>query len=94
MDIREIEDKVRIFIIDSFLTEADVEKFRDDSDLLKILDSLQILRMLIAFEGEFGIKIEDNDLTPENLGSVQKVAGLVARKRSGAQFRELEKFHS
>lgn len=83
MDIREIEDRVRTFIIDSFLTEAGAGKFRDDSDLLKVLDSLQILRMVIAFEGVFGIKIEDGDLIPENLGSVQKVAAFVLRKRRG-----------
>ena len=92
MNIREIENTVRTFIIDSFLTETDVARFRDDSDLLKVLDSLQILRMVIALEGVFAIKIEDGDLTPENLGSVQKVAALVARKRSGEQTPiELEK---
>jgi acyl carrier protein len=85
MDICQIEDKVRTFIIDSFLSEADVEKFRDDSDLLKVLDSLQILRMVIVFEGVFAIKIADSDLTPENLGSVKKVACLVARKRTDDQ---------
>ena len=49
-------------------------------DLLKVLDSLQILRMVIAFEGVFGIKVEDGDMTVENLGSVRKVAALIARK--------------
>jgi acyl carrier protein len=79
-DIREIEGKVRSFILDSFLTEADAETLGDDDDLLKVLDSLQILRMVIAFEGEFGIKVEDGDMTVENLGSVRKVAALIARK--------------
>ena len=84
-DIRAIEGKVRHFILDSFLTEADAETLGDDDDLLKVLDSLQILRMVIVFEGVFGIKIEDGDLTPENLGSVKKVASLVARKRGDGQ---------
>jgi acyl carrier protein len=79
-DIREIEGKVRSFILDSFLTEAGAETLRDDDDLLKVLDSLQILRMVIAFEGAFGIKVEDGDMTVENLGSVRKVAALIARK--------------
>jgi acyl carrier protein len=79
-DLHEIEGKVRTFILDSFLTEADAETFGNDDDLLKVLDSLQILRMVIAFEGAFGIKVEDSDMTLENLGSVRKVAGLIARK--------------
>src|SRR5262245_22546683 len=81
-DIHAIEGKVRGVILDSFLTEPDAETFRDDDDLLKVLDSLQILRMVIAFEGVFGIKVEDGDMTVENLGSVQKVAALIARKCS------------
>jgi acyl carrier protein len=79
-DIHEIEGKVRTFILDSFLTEADAETFGNDDDLLKVLDSLQILRMVIAFEGAFGIKVEDSDMTLDNLGSVRKVAALIARK--------------
>ena len=80
-DISEIEEKVRTFILESYLTEADAETFRNDEDLLLRLDSLQILRMVIAFEGMFGIKVADGDLTPENLGSVQKLAALIARKQ-------------
>jgi acyl carrier protein len=80
-DIREIQDQIRTFLLESFLTEAGAETLRDDDDLLQLLDSLQVLRMVIAFEGAFGIKVEDGDLTPENLGSVRKVAALIARKR-------------
>jgi acyl carrier protein len=83
-DNREIERKVGTFIRESFLTEADALSFRDDSDLLRRLDSLQILRMLMVFEAEFGIKIEDADLVPENLGTVRRVAALIARKRGSA----------
>jgi acyl carrier protein len=84
-DIREIEDKVRDFILNAFLPEGAAATFGNDDDLLKILDSLQILRMVITFEGVFGIKIEDGDLSPENLGSVRKVAALVARKSGDAR---------
>jgi acyl carrier protein len=83
-DFQEIEDQVRTFILDSFLTETAAEKFENDDDLLRMLDSLQVLRMVIAFEGLFGIKIEDSDLTVENLGSVRNVAALVVRKSKGA----------
>jgi acyl carrier protein len=91
MTIAEIESQVRRYILESFLTEADAENFGDDDDLLKILDSLQILRMLIALEAAFRIKVQDRDLSPENLGSVKKIAALLARKshdyRSGADGR-------
>jgi acyl carrier protein len=84
-DIRALADKVRSFILSSFLTEGDAETLGDDDDLLKVLDSLQILRRVITFEKELGIKVEDGDMTVENLGSVRKVAALIARKRGGGQ---------
>jgi acyl carrier protein len=84
-DIHEIEDKVRTFILHSLLPESAAQTFGKDDDLLKVLESLQILRMVITFEGLFGIQIEDRDLSPENLGSVRKVAALIARKRGDAR---------
>lgn len=80
-EVHEIEGKVRAFILESFLGEKAAATFGNDDDLLTVLDSLQILRMVITFEGVFGIRIEDGELTAENLGSVRRVAALVARKR-------------
>jgi acyl carrier protein len=81
MDRQEIEDKVRAYVLEAFLADADAAAFSNDDDLLKILDSLQILRMVIAVEGLFAIKVKDAELTAENLGSVRRVAALVARKQ-------------
>jgi acyl carrier protein len=46
-----------------------------------VLDSLQILRMVLHLESSFSIKVTDGELTPENLGSVAKIAAFVDRKR-------------
>jgi acyl carrier protein len=79
-DIPEVERTVRAYILDSFLGDEDAATFRDDDDLLTVLDSLQVLRMVVALEGLFGIKVQDGDLSPDNLGSVRRVAAFVARK--------------
>jgi len=79
-DVRAIEDKVKAYIVDSFLTGAEAETFRENSELLRILDSLQILRMVLNLEATFGVKVRDGDLTPENLGSVQKIADFLVRQ--------------
>jgi acyl carrier protein len=83
-DNNEIQRAVREYILESFLTAADAQRFRDDDDLLLLLDSLQILRLLISLEGKFGVKIEDGDLTPENIGSVKKLTATIERKRGVA----------
>lgn len=79
-DIREIERTVRAYIIDTFLAGEDAAAFSDDDDLLTVLDSLQLLRMVVALEGLYSIRIEDGDLSPDNLGSVRRVAVFVAGK--------------
>jgi acyl carrier protein len=79
-----IEDQIRAFIIEAYLTPAQAETFRDDDDLLRMLDSLQILRLVIHLESAFGIKVDNSELAPENLGSVAKLADLVRRKRREA----------
>jgi acyl carrier protein len=54
--------------------------FGDEDDLLNALDSLHILRMVMSLEGEFGVKVEHADMTAENLGSIQRLAALMAEK--------------
>ena len=80
-DLQEIQDQVRGYVIDSFLKGTQAETFRNDDNLLLVLDSLQILRMVLHLESSFSIKVTDGELTPENLGSVAKIAAFVDRKR-------------
>jgi acyl carrier protein len=81
MNTGDVKDTIRSYLADSFLSGARAAALRDDEDLLALLDSLQVLRTVIHLEGAFGIKVEDGDLTPDNLGSVEKLAAFVARKR-------------
>jgi acyl carrier protein len=79
-DIHEIERTVRSYIIDAFLGGDGAAAFSDDDDLLTVLDSLQLLRMVVALEGLYSIRLEDGDLSAENLGSVRRIAAFVAGK--------------
>jgi acyl carrier protein len=80
-----IADKVRHYLLESFLADRTPAGLRDDDDLLQVLDSLQVLRMVIALEGMFAVKVEQGELNPDNLGSVQKIAAFIARKRGWTQ---------
>jgi acyl carrier protein len=75
-----IEQTIHDYIGESFLSAEDAVSFRVDDDLLKALDSLQILRMLIDLEAKYSIAVDNSELTPENLGTVQKLAAFIARK--------------
>jgi acyl carrier protein len=78
-----IEDAVRNYIERSYLN-GQTASLRNDEDLLMVLDSLQILRMLIDLEVEYSIKVDNSELTPDNLGTVERLAAFIARKRQAA----------
>jgi len=74
------EQSVREYILRSFLNNGAAASLRNDEDLLMVLDSLQILRMLIDLEVEYSIKVDNSELSPENLGTVEKLAAFIERK--------------
>ncbi len=62
----------------------EVKGLRLDDNLIDsgILDSLGIMKLILFLEEKFGIKITDEDLSPENFGTIQAIHALVARKGS------------
>jgi acyl carrier protein len=58
----------------------------NDAPLLKngLIDSLGILDVVTFVEKEFKITVFDEDLLPENFGSVQSIANFVQSKGNGA----------
>ena len=43
------------------------------------LDSFLLLEVLLALEKELGIRIDNRDVTPENLDSIERLEAFVAR---------------
>jgi acyl carrier protein len=76
-----IKDTIHEYLADSFIAEGQTATVADDDDLMEVLDSLQILRMVPELEQQFSIHVDNGDLTPENFGSVEKLAAFVARKQ-------------
>lgn len=79
-----IETTIRQYIEGSFLDDEQAVDLRNDDDLLLVLDSLQVLRMLMDLEAEYSIKVEHSELTPENLGTIGRLAVFIDRKRREA----------
>ena len=76
---------IRTFIIDNFLfgdatgrfTFADDDSFQERG----IVDSTGILELVCHLQERYGIVIEDEELVPDNLDSLSRVARFVERKR-------------
>ena len=73
-------DAIRQLIARSFTADDGAPNMADDDDLLSVLDSLQVLRLVADIEDKFSIKIETSEMTPDNFGSLSKLAGFVERK--------------
>lgn len=74
--------QVRNYILENFLFTDDQSALKDDDSFLTqgIIDSTGILEVIYFLEEEFGIKLEDEEIIPENLDSVNNIVSLVARK--------------
>jgi acyl carrier protein len=59
---------------------------RDDESLLEagIVDSTGMLEMVMFLEQHFALKIEDRELVPENLDSLQRLVRFVGHKLRAA----------
>ena len=73
--------KIREFIIENFLFGSD-DGLQDETSFLEegIVDSTGILELVNYLEEEFEITIDDEDLIPENLDSINNVVNYLERK--------------
>jgi acyl carrier protein len=78
----DLDQEIRNFIIDNFLYGEDNATLSNDDSLMEhgLIDSTGALELVTFLEGKYGIKIEDNELDPENLDSVNKLANFIKRK--------------
>ena len=73
------------FIVENLLFGASEEApGRDDSFMDSgLIDSTGILEGLTFLEDEYGLEVDDDDLTPENFDSVSNIARYVVAKQGG-----------
>ncbi len=79
-----IELQIRDFIVENFLFGDSSNGLQDTDSLLEkgIIDSTGVLELVSHLEETYGIKVEDEELIPENLDSIANVTGFLLRKLS------------
>lgn len=77
-----LEQEIRTFIIDNFLFGQEDGKLSNDDSFLEqgIINSTGVLELVAFLEGEYRIKIQDDELEPENLDSINKLVRFISRK--------------
>ena len=78
----EIVSKIRSYVAENLLFSDNGFPYDDDASFLQegIVDSIGIMELVNYIEGEFKITVEDNELTPDNLDSVEQLANFVRAK--------------
>jgi len=84
-----LSGEIRAFVVETFLLGQDGNGLSDDDSLLgeRVLDSTGILEVVTFIEEKYGIKVEDEEMTADNLDSIGKLAGFVQKKLATADAR-------
>ncbi len=74
--------EIKDFLARNLLYSADGFPYADDASLLRegIIDSLGVVELVEFVQNRFGVKVDQQDVVPENFDSVAKIAAYVSRK--------------
>ena len=79
----DIKADIRGFIENNFMMGRDPKELTDSGSLLEmnIIDSTGVLELVSFIEETFSITIEDDELIPDNLDSIDRIINFINRKR-------------
>jgi acyl carrier protein len=80
-----IRASLRAFISSSTLPLSRVNSFADDDSFLEkgILDSTGVLEVVGHIEKEYGMRVEADEIIPDNLDSIDKLTAFIEKKTGG-----------
>jgi acyl carrier protein len=80
MHTTDIEHEIRGFLVETFLFGRN-EELRNDAPLMdKVIDSHGVVELVVFLQERFALRVEDEEVTTDNLDSVDKAVAFVARK--------------
>lgn len=83
----EIEAQVRKYVAQNLLFSDNGFEYDDDDSFLQegIVDSVGVLELVLFVEETFGVNVDDQEITPDNFDSVNKLASYIRSKVDGRQ---------
>jgi acyl carrier protein len=74
-----LKDELRQFVTDNFMFGKPYVGFADDNSFIErgIIDSTAVMELVAFLEERYQIKLQDKDLIPENLDSINGLARYV-----------------
>jgi len=80
--VEKTKESIRAYIANNFLFSDRGYPYPDDASFLKegIVDSMNVLELVMFVEQNFGIKVDDQEIVPENFDSITQLATFVESK--------------
>lgn len=77
-----VRNDLRDFVVRNFLFGVGEARLTDEGSLLEagVIDSTGVLELVAHIEERFDIKVQDDELVPENLDSLANLVAFVGRK--------------
>ena len=78
-------ETLRDFILNDLHWDGQRDLLTPDYPLIEnhVLDSLGLFTLVTFVEAQFGVEVGDEELVPENFGTLGAIASLIDRKRAG-----------
>ena len=78
--------QIRDFIVANFLF-GDAGALQNDTSFLEsgTVDSTGMLELIMFLESTYGLKIEPEEMVPENLDSIHRVVQFIAKKEASTR---------
>ena len=81
--MQDVKTQVCRYIFDNFIMAGDPGDLQDGGSFMEqhILDSTGFIELITFLEEAFGIKVEDDEMVPENLDSLDKIENFLRKKK-------------
>jgi acyl carrier protein len=79
-----IEETLRNYILENYLFTDDQSALSNGDSFMEkgIIDSTGILEVIFFLEDELGVIVEDEEMIPENLDSIDNIVAFVNSKKA------------
>ena len=78
-----LEATIREFILENYLFTDDESELKNEESLIEsgVIDSTGIMEVIAFMQKEFEIQVEDDEMVPENLDSVNNIVAFITKKK-------------
>ena len=85
MNSETLKTQVRQYVVDNLLMGTNGAELRDEDSFMQsqVIDSVGVVELVSFLEKHFSIKVEDQEMLPENLDSLNGIARYLQRKLGG-----------